>query len=499
MKKTIFGIIILSVFLLTFFIGGSIKGAVWGLYYDSTLTGGLAAYWTFNGEDTNWATQITNDTALTNHARLNGFSTTTSPIAGIEGQGLDFDGIDDIGEFGNSSSVQLTTWTISAWIKPRSQKVACIVCKMAATGDPQADNYVFYTDSSGQLHGDFEDTNGTSYSSATTDAPITINEWQFVVFLFDNATNVSELWHNGSLKVSSTTALTPETADASGGSFGAENDSNPGIINSVFNGLMDEVRMYNRALSNEEITHLYQTSSYVHASKIAVSPRTKLTKGLVAYYTNDGMDTNWGTGKAIDQSGQGNNLNLILLSTTTAPIAGIEGQGLQFSGPQTGGSQQLVAANVTSGIPNNSDFSMSVWIYPYRTDNPDIVFNVGLDALVSAAHFIFRSSDRICFDAYGLTAVTCFTGASTLRNRWSHLAGVYTESNTTMRLYLNGSSITTSSNNVNLTPGQINFGGWQSQSIWFRGIIDEARIYNRALSASDVKELYEMSLPNQLK
>ncbi len=78
-------------------------------------------------------------------------------------------------------------------------------------------------------------------------------------------------------------------------------------------------------------------------------------------------------------------------------------------------------------------------------------------------------------------------GASALpANTWSYLAGTYDGSK--LRLYVNGALVSTTSVSGTMTSSTsvLRIGG---DSIWgeyFNGLIDEVRIYNRALSASEI-------------
>src|SRR3990167_11497282 len=83
----------------------------------ASLTTGLVGYWTFDGKDTNWGTNKTNDlSGQGNTGTLTNMSTTTSPVVGKIGQGLKFDGVDDyvLSSGPNFGSVA----TVSLWFKP---------------------------------------------------------------------------------------------------------------------------------------------------------------------------------------------------------------------------------------------------------------------------------------------------------------------------------------------------------------------------------------------
>ena len=74
-----------------------------------------------------------------------------------------------------------------------------------------------------------------------------------------------------------------------------------------------------------------------------------------------------------------------------------------------------------------------------------------------------------------------------LRGQWAHLAATY--DGTTQRLYVNGSEVAHRriSGFIETSDGVLRIGG---NSIWgeyFKGYIDEVRIYNRALSSSEIQ------------
>jgi hypothetical protein len=85
------------------------------------------------------------------------------------------------------------------------------------------------------------------------------------------------------------------------------------------------------------------------------------------------------------------------------------------------------------------------------------------------------------------------TATSVPLNAWTHLAATYDGS--ALRLYVNGTQVSTLavSGSIVATGGAVKIGG---NSIWgeyFKGMIDDVRIYNRALSATEVQS--DMSTP----
>lgn len=82
------------------------------------------------------------------------------------------------------------------------------------------------------------------------------------------------------------------------------------------------------------------------------------------------------------------------------------------------------------------------------------------------------------------TAGTISTGT------WYHVAGTY--NGTTLTVYLNGSPTSaTFSGTLSNTSGPTTIGARNSNNTnWFNGKIDEVRVYNRALSATEIAGLY---------
>jgi hypothetical protein len=81
------------------------------------------------------------------------------------------------------------------------------------------------------------------------------------------------------------------------------------------------------------------------------------------------------------------------------------------------------------------------------------------------------------------------TGSANINdNQWHHVAGVYNGSK--MDLYVDGKldASQTASGSLNVSATNVYIGGSPSQS--FNGLVDDVRIYNRALSADEIEALY---------
>ena len=72
-------------------------------------------------------------------------------------------------------------------------------------------------------------------------------------------------------------------------------------------------------------------------------------------------------------------------------------------------------------------------------------------------------------------------------NTWTHLAATY--DGTVLALYVNGVQAATLvvSGPLITSTGALQIGGNAIWGEWFNGLIDEVRVYNRALSATEIQ------------
>lgn len=85
------------------------------------------------------------------------------------------------------------------------------------------------------------------------------------------------------------------------------------------------------------------------------------------------------------------------------------------------------------------------------------------------------------------------------KDAWTHLTFVFTNSDKALKLYANGSQFSTTRTLTNSLPvddGALYVGTYQgtATNYSFDGSIDDVRIYNRALSVSEIKQLYESKI-----
>ena len=170
--------------------------------------------------------------------------------AGRTGQAFSFDGVSGCLVSPDSSSLRLTNQlTIEAWINTRSTNAnRGIVSKVGGTGGNNGYQLLL---SYNTLGGQFNSP-GQSWPSATVSYPgaVVPGVWTHVAWTYDQS--AMKLYLNG--QPVATNVIGPKTIAASSSNLRISgDDGNHGY----FDGLIDEVSIYNRALSDGEIAAIY--------------------------------------------------------------------------------------------------------------------------------------------------------------------------------------------------------------------------------------------------
>jgi len=212
----------------------------------SVNTSGLVGYWRFE--------EGSGTTASDSSGNGNSGTLYNSPIwtNGYFGNALGFDGVDDYVNL--PSTVQLTnqSFTIMSWMKPSSltgnyQMFGPTQWNAVGIGLVAGSNQIFCQFNTGGLN---------IQSSAIV--PNT-NQWYHVVCSFDWSTSLLSIYVNGT-RINSWTATNP--------SFNWNNFyiGSQGPDGNLFNGTIDEVQVWNRALTASEIYEMYQSKVTYPAS-----------------------------------------------------------------------------------------------------------------------------------------------------------------------------------------------------------------------------------------
>lgn len=444
----------------------------------NALTNGLVGYWPLDGGTTNWTTGTTFDlSGQGNTGSLLGMSTTTSPVQGRVGQALKFNGASYI-DAGNGSSLNITgPVTVSIWVRLSSLPASNedFISKYDGTNV----GYIMLLTSAGSLRF-YTGGAGANSANATVTTNL-LNTWINVVGEYDG-TN-TKIYVNGVAQTNAITPLAPVVAST---------DLNIGRRASGVNftsGTLDDVRIYNRALSATEIALLYATGN----ANIGAAPKNAVSSGLIGYWPLDGSLTNWKTGLTSDISGQGNNLSLVNLSTTTSPVQGKIGQALKFNG----NNQYLSHASISALNFGSGDFAVSFWMKPLSPWGSGTIGVIGQKTSDSFNGWqIYQDSGHLSHLDMRITSSHNFlTTATVPTGSWTYATFVRSGGN--IYWYLNGKLDASNTDSSSISDTGLFYVGYApTWTAYYPGILDDIRIYNRALSATEVAALYATGAVN---
>lgn len=233
-----------------------------------TISDGLVGYWTFDGKDTNWtsvtAGTVTDNSGQGNTGTFTSMNQAASPVPGKLGQGLNFDGVDDLVRVPNHTSLNMSgAMTISAWVFMRSSTANFQVLTSKHVG---SGGYALYADGSGGP-ATFSIFNAACSVETTVDttAALPTKKWIHLIAIYEPSTAL-RVYQDSVLNNSSTTSIpSSQCTNTEDLGIGARTDASRSL-----NSIADDVRIYNRALSANEVKQLYLLGSSL---KQNVTPR----------------------------------------------------------------------------------------------------------------------------------------------------------------------------------------------------------------------------------
>ena len=230
--------------------GGRITNSELGI--PSPPSNGLIGYWKF---DEGTGTIAVDSSSNNNNGSLQNMEE-TDWVDGISGKCLQFDGNNEYVTITHPGG--LSTFTVAAWIKPSGNQVdgACIV---ADKYDGSVVNYAIFFDERSSIRGGIYD----GYWYETPGYTLTNAIWTHVAFSYDGAT--LKLYINGDLGKTLDWVGTPSSGELDiyiGKQWEYEN---------YYKGLIDEVRIYNRALTPSEIKALLLSGTITTSEEITVA------------------------------------------------------------------------------------------------------------------------------------------------------------------------------------------------------------------------------------
>lgn len=437
-----------------------------------TISNGLVAYYPFNA-NANDASGNGNNGTPVNGAHL------TTDKKGQANSAFEFDGIDDYITVPNTTNLTFSPggFTLAAW--------ASFSASTNANGTLVAKH--LYSSPPGFLLGVYSNQALVQFfmsdSRLLTGPGYDDGLWHFIVATYDGS--VQRLYVDGLLKISVYASYTPANnvdismGAATGGGY--------------FKGKMDDVRIYNRALSADEIRMLYILDA-------------DTSSGLVARYPFDGSATN-----ILGTSNDG----VVNGATLSYDRSGITDNAYAFTG-----SSEITFPGGPP-VATNASFTYAFWMlstlagdYPvydpsswiWFVDRTTVTTNL-LSLAVFTRDDLTNSKGTFLFlpryddgtepgSVVTSAGIGGLAGGALTPQHWQHIAMVR-DYGISFKLYVDGSLVaSTPDNGKPLTLPAVDLGKNPNHGEdGLVGKFDDFRIYNRALTPYEATALYYSGSP----
>ena len=417
----------------------------------------------------------------------NGTATNVTYGTGVFGQA---------GVFNGSTSAINTTYTptvanlrtVSLWFKTNSTVLGAI---QSVSPYGISNNYAWewiYMLSNGTIAAGYGASNGGAVYMKTTTNSYNDNSWHHLALTLNGvygAGSFVQLYIDGNEVSTSIDTSNSGSISSITGTFRLGSRNRSGVDSNVFNGSIDQVRIFNTALTPLEIEALYTEELCICDGTVDTLQVLGDTSCIATYQLD---------GNANDLSGN--------YSGTPTNVSYGVGE-FDLAGVFNGSSSQI--ATTPNLIPTNDSFSVSTWV------------NSNLGGALLSRGVVFTGSnfgvggflDKIDSD-YKLTfyrgvgsSATSFV-SKTLSNyndaTWNNIVYSYDYSSSLVEIYCNGVFI----GSGNTPSGTVSYNASYDSGVhtigqagrgtlsptWFNGSIDQVRIFNKALSAGEVTTLY---------
>ena len=379
--------------------------------------------------------------------------------------------------------------TVSAWANIISQGVV-----VGGSGTSGVDSNAIYPNSNTNI---FYKSGSGSFCSIPMNSGVSLigSGWRHILIVKQTGNDV-KAYIDGVFQTSSVTYSGALSDDIDINFIGKRNTG--GIINAIIN----EVAAWNTALDSDAITALY--NSGVPLLPTSDSGNYDNSSALQGYWRNDG-NTTWTDRSTNSNNGtaSGSPVSIVIPEGNTS---GRDNQGFLLSNTHQNSLRlyegEYVQVDDSAVLQNIFDGGGSVeaWIYAEdwgESDAGRIISKCG-SGNSNGWQLLIASSGVLQFLVDWSTTDYNKTGGTISLNRWHHVAVTYdsTTAGVDAVLYIDGSSVTVSgtgsAGSVVSDSGQKIRIGARGTGLdrEFDGLVDEVRLYDKILSASEVLKNY---------
>ncbi len=425
-----------------------------------TVKDGLVAYYPFNGN-------ANDESGNGNHGTVHG-SVLTEDRSGNVNSAYLFDGQNDYIRIEDNALLQITgDLSLSVWVKADVAGQAAVIVRKG--------NWSSYGLGLGDYknfpsHGHYYEEGNGLYEGIIYDTPLAPEKWYNLTVVRNSHTKTMVIYVDGVQVIKQSYTEEPLITSSSGCNF-----LSIGALcgtKAFFDGVIDDIRIYNRALPESEIKTLYNPAC------------AGVTDGLVAYYPFNG--------NANDESGNGNH-GAVHGAVLTEDRSGSVNSAYLFDGQN-----DYIRVEDNALLQITGDLSLNVWV---KADVAGQAANIVRKGNWSSYGLGLGDYKNFPFyghyyeEGSGLSEAIIYD-TPLAPERWYNLTVVRNSRTNTMTMYIDGVQVAeefyteeplaTSSSGCNF----FSIGALCDTKAFFDGVIDDIRIYNRALSESEIQQLY---------
>lgn len=383
------------------------------------------------------------------------------------GKSVWFEGSDDYITIPHSTSLAITgDISVSAWIKGEDfDGDRFVVSKQAAGASTNGAPYILYMNKGRIRFGRGDGTAVTNSTGVGTNDTCTTRKWNHVAISMTGTQ--CRFFVNGAFVDVNTIDVT--TADQG-------QELRIGIGHSGtrdYAGSIDDVRLWNRGLTDDEVSRLYNESGFA--------------QGLML-----GLEFDEGTGVVIDNSDYNNNGSTIGTGVTQSSI-GIHknGQSVYFDGDAP--DDYINISHNYGSLALVGDMTFIAWVHADSLTASRCIISKSSSGVANPYNFYIGASGDIALRiGNGTVEDTANTAVGqVIAGEWAHVAAIKTGN--TVDFYLNGTFVSTDtlSTTTGDGGGDVRVGGLDD-GIWdFDGRIDHLQVYNRAITPFDIQNDYQ--------
>jgi hypothetical protein len=408
------------------------------------------------------------------------------------GSAMGFVGDNKSVNFGKNSSLKTSNFSVSTWIRPAAGGTSKFIFGDFYYGaTTQSYGYGLSMEADNKLY--FNLGTAPRYKQVVSLSALPIGEWSHILVTFDGSTQ--KIYINGIYNNQVASGAILYDTGSHDFNFTSGRDPNSSGT-SYFNGKIDEIRVYNYALTSDDVKANYNGGMAMQlGSSGSVSGTGAPTNAASGEYCVPGdttacaapvgewkMDTGVGT-TAYDTSGSANNAIFPAGSEPTW-TQGKYGKALSFNGSNY--------ATINSTVYSLGGGSVSLWFK--KTGNGGVVTGSFGGSGNQRAPTINITGSTLMWDFGSLYDQD--TGITINPNQWYYVTLTY-DSSFNIKVYLNGILAGTGTSS---DPGsffnQVHIGHYANfGSYYFNGSIDQVRIYDYARSAAQIAWEYNQGKP----